>query len=433
VNRPQSAFVVLIVFFLASISFAEEEYKFEMSEIEKKPYQVGGFLEFRPNLFVLDKDASLYKLKFFNRDEGDTIEDYNGRLWIEGSYEKGIAGLFLKTNLASNYSYQGWDHEARIYEGYLSLKPSSSLTIDLGKRTFLWGKGYAWNPAAFVSRPKDPDDPELALEGYVAASADYIKSFNGPLKTLSVTPMIFPVYRDVNDTFGEINHLNFAGRVYLLFYDTDIDFLFLTGGSKTTRFGFDFSRNITTNLEIHGEFAFINNQKKKVLHSNGKVSESEFDAKSYLLGIRYLTSWDTTCILEYYHNGTGYSHSEMKDFFSLIDEGYDQFLTSGNKNLLKKAGSLSKGSYGGINPMEDYLYLRISQKEPLNILYFTPAITGIMNLNDRSLSISPELLYAGCKNWEFRLKGTALVGQRGTEFGEKQNDYRVELRVRYYF
>jgi hypothetical protein len=48
--------------------------------------------------------------------------------------------------------------------------------------------------------------------------------------------------------------------------------------------------------------------------------------------------------------------------------------------------------------MKDYLYLRISQKEPFNILYFTPAITSIVNVNDKSLSISPELLYTGITN-----------------------------------
>jgi hypothetical protein len=83
--------------------------------------------------------------------------------------------------------------------------------------------------------------------------------------------------------------------------------------------------------------------------------------------------------------------------------------------------------------MKDYLYLRISQKEPFNILYFTPAITGVMNLNDQSVSISPELLYTGITNLELRLKAIALVGQNGSDYGEKPNDYRIELRVRYYF
>jgi hypothetical protein len=94
---------------------------------------------------------------------------------------------------------------------------------------------------------------------------------------------------------------------------------------------------------------------------------------------------------------------------------------------------VTEGNYGRPNPTQDYLYLRVTQKEPFNILYFTPAITTIMNLNDKSLSISPELLYTGITNLELRLKAFGLVGRKGTDFGEKPNDYRVELRVRYYF
>jgi hypothetical protein len=429
-------FSALLVILFSPFCLAEEEYKFDISEIEKKPYHVGGYAEFRPVLFVLDRDAALYKLRFFDRDEGKTIDEYNGKLQLEGSYEKGIARLFVRTNFDLQYSYLGWDHnetKRMIYESYLSLKPSDSLGFKFGKQTLLWGKGYAFNPVAFVSRPKDPDDPELALEGVITASADYIKSFSGPLKTFSVTPVIFPVYEHINDDFGEINHLNFAGKIYFLFYDTDIDFLFLTGKSRTNRFGMDFSRNITTNFEVHGEFAFINNQTKRVIDSQGIISVSKFDAKSYLLGIRYLTASDTTFIFEYYRNGTGFTHLEMKDYFSFIDKGYDLFLVAGNDSLLKKAAGITEGNYGRPNAMKDYLYLRISQKEPFNILYFTPAITGIMNLNDQSVSISPELLYTGITNLELRLKAIALVGQNGSDYGEKPNDYRIELRVRYYF
>ena len=422
-----------LALFGGSFALADEEYKFDLSEIEKKPYHIGGYLELKPSISRLGSDASLYKLRFFNRAEGNTLEEYNGKLQLEGSLEKGIARLFVRTNSDLKYSYLGWDNEIKIYEGYLSLKPSSSLTFKLGKQTLLWGKGYAYNPIAFVSRPKDPDDPEMVLEGFITASADYIKSFDGPLKTFSVTPVIFPVYKHINDDFGKINRLNFAGKLYLLLYNTDIDLIGLTGGSKTNRLGIDFSRNITTNFEVHGEFAFINNQKTKAIDSLGKISESKFDAKSYLLGVRYLTASDTTFIFEYYRNGTGFSHLEMKDYFSFIDKGYALFLSKRNDSLLKKAANVTEGNYGRSNPMKDYLYLRISQKEPFDILYFTPAITTIMNLNDQSLSLSPELLYTGFTNWEFRLKGTALVGQRETEFGEKQNDYRIDLRVRYYF
>jgi len=435
-NRAFLFFLAWLIIFLGSFAFAEEEYKFELSEIEKKPYHLGGYVELRPVLFGLDRDASLYKLKFYNRNEGKTIEEYNGKLQLEGSLEKGIARLFVRTNFDLKYSYLGWEHndpKRMIYEGYLSLKPSPSLSFKFGKQTLLWGKGYAFNPVAFVSRPKDPDDPELALEGYITASADYIKSFQGPLKTVSITPVIFPVYKDINDDIGMVNRLNFAGKLYLLFYDTDIDLMAMTGGSRTSRVGMDFSKNITTNLEVHGEFAFINNQKSRVIDSQGNISEAKFDAKSYLLGIRYLTASDTTFIFEYYRNGTGFSHLEMKNYFTFIDKGYGLFLSKGNDSLLKKAASVTEGNYGRSNPSKDYLYFRISQKEPFNILYFTPAITGIMNLSDRSLSISPELLYTGIKNLEIRLKAIGLFGGKGADFGEKPNDYRVELRVRYYF
>lgn len=428
--------ISLLVLCKGSISLAGEEYKFDISEIEKKPYHIGGYLEFMPILFGLDRDAALYKLRFYKRDEGRTIEEYNGKLQIEGSYEKGMARLFVRTNFDLQYSYLGWEHnqtKRMLYEGYLSLKPSDSLSFKLGKQTLLWGKGYAFNPVGFISRPKDPDDPELALEGFVAVSADYIRSFDGPLKTFSATPVILPVYEHVNNDFGKINRLNFAGKLYFLLYDTDIDLIGLIGGSKSSRFGIDFSRNITSNLEIHGEFAFVNNQMKRVIDRQGNISQSKFDAKSFLLGLRYLTASDTTFILEYYRNGTGFSHLEMKDYLSFIDQGYNRFLSNGNDSLLKKALSVTEGNYGRPNPMKDYLYLRITQKEPFNILYFTPAITTVMNLNDRSLSVSPELLYTGFTNWELRLKGTALVGQQDSEFGQKQNDYRIEFRVRYYF
>ena len=423
-----------LLFIIGSTAFVSaEEYTFDMSEIEKKPYHIGGYAEFRPVLFGLNKKASLYKLKFYNRDEGSTLEEYNSTLQLEGSLEKGIAKLFVKTNTDYKKSYSGEDQKTTGYEGFLSLKPSSSLTIEMGKKTLKWGKGYAWNPVAFVDRPKDPDEPEQGMEGFFMASADYIKSFDGPLKTVSLTPVLVPVYDHINNTFGDINKLNFAGKLYFLFYDTDIDFIMLAGGSKPTRYGMDFSRNIIPNFEIHGEVAFINEYNKKIIDGNGNNFEKQHDTKSYLIGIRYLTEKDTTYIFEYYGNGTGFTSGEMRDYFSFVNKAYDSYISTGNNALLKKALNVTEGNYGRPNPTRDYIYLRVSQKEPFDILYFTPSITGIFNVNDRSFSLSPELLYTGITNLELRLKATLIAGERLSEYGEKQNDYRAEFRARYYF
>ncbi len=430
-------FPVLLLFCLfARVAQAAEEYTFSLSEIEKKPYHIGGYLEFRPVLLGLDQNAAFYKLNLFDQNVGDTITQYNERLWIDANIQKGIAGFYLQ--LSTDFQQSNvFDSTSEIkpYQSYLSLKPSSSLTVDTGKKTSKWGKGYAWNPAAFVDRPKDPDDPELALEGYVIASADYIKSFSsGPIKTFSFTPVILPAYGDVNDDFGETDHLNFAAKAYFLFYDTDIDFMFLSGGSKTPRYGFDFSRNIGTNLEVHGEFALITDFKKTLVDAEGNTSQETYDAVNYVVGMRYLSTLNTTYIFEYYYQGTGFSTEEMSGFFSFIDRGYNAFFSTGDTHALAKARVLNQqGGYGRFTPETHYLYLRVSQSEPFDILYFTPSLTWICNLSDRSFSITPELLYSPITNLELRLRTGALVGGRETEFGGKQNDYRIEFRVRYYF
>lgn len=438
IQEIRQAVIIILVSLLSSVlcvqSFAfAEEYSFDVSEIEKKAYHIGGHAEIRPVVFGLDKDASLYKLRFYNRNEGSVLQEYNAKLQLEGSLEKGIARFFVRTNTDYKNSYTGENQETTLYEGFLSLKPSSSLTLDMGKKTLRWGKGYAWNPVAFADRPKDPDEPELGIEGYIVASADYIKSFQGPLKTVSFTPVLIPVYEHVNDTFGEINNLNFAGRLYLLLYDTDIDFILFTGGSKTTRYGADFSRNITTNFEVHGEFAYIRDYMKTVLEPNGNISRPKDDVRSYLIGVRHLTAFDLTTIIEYYHNGTGYSADEMKNYYTFINRGYNTYRSTGNSTALINARNMTETSYGRFSPMEEYLSVRLSQKEPFNILYFTPALTWMMNLNDRSYSLTPELLYTGITNLELRLRTGFITGTRNTEFGEKQNDYRVEFRVGYYF
>lgn len=438
--------VLLCSGFLASFSHAAEEYKFEESEIEKKPQRFGGFVEFRPVLNILDKNSALYKVNFYNQSVGDVSDEYNFRLQLEGSYEEGIARFFLRVNQDVSHTYQGWDSPGRIYEGTLSLRPSDSYRIDMGKKVFKWGKGYAWNPVAFIDRPKDPNDPDLALEGFWTLSGDYIKSFSGPLKTLSFTPVLLPVVTDINEDFAQPSsnptgapapstpdRINFAAKLYLLLYDTDVDFLFFTGGSRTTRYGLDFSRNIGTNFEIHGELAFIEDFKKPVVSSNGTFSSQDYDATSYLLGMRYLTARDTTYILEYYHNGTGYTESELSDYFSFVDAGYNQYLATGNSSLLQRAANLAQGNYGRNTPGTNYMYLRISQKEPFDILYFTPAVTSIVNLNDGSFSFGPELLYTGITNLELRLKTFFLVGRGESDFGEKVNNYRIEFRARYFF
>ena len=412
---------------------AQEEYTFDISEVEKRPFQFGGYFEFRPVLFGLDENASFYMLRFYNQDEGKSITEYNFLALLDASYEKGIIGAKIRTNTDVKNSFSGWSHSTKVYEAFFSLKPSLFFRIDIGKKRMKWGKGYAWNPVAFIDRHKDPNDPELALEGFTLISVDYIRSFKGPLKTITVTPFLLPVVNRINSGFGELNYLNFGGKIYFLFHDTDIDFMFLAGGSVPARFGIDFSRNIISNFEIHGEFSFIPNFRKRWLDREGTLREKEYSSKSFLAGIRFLTQTNTTFFLEYYKNGEGFTSKEMEDFYVIIENACNSFLLTGNDNLLKLAAGPSGENYRKFTPMRDYMFLRISQKEPFNILYFIPSLTSIFNLNDKSFSMALELFYNPVTNLELRVKGTTIFGSRGSEFGEKQNDFRLEFRCRYYF
>ena len=429
--------ITLWVWFFPFPALSEDEYEFDLSEIEneieKKPYNLEGFFELKPVLFGLDRDSAFYKVKFYDKDEGSTLEQYNSGLRLEGSYHKGIAGLFFRADSRLWYGYEGWDGDTTLLEGYLALKPDPGFALEVGKKVLLWGKGYAFNTVNFVSRPKDPDDPTEPIEGYYLAAADWIKSFGGPLQTLAFTPVILPVTKSINDPFGEPDHINFAAKLYGLLWDTDIDLLFFTGKSRTTRYGVDFARNITSNFAVHGEFAWLPGFDKKSIDSQGNLHTEKSDLMKYLFGIRYLTTNDMTFIVEYYHNGAGLDQNDANNFYGVVDRAYDTYLATGNSAGLDRAAQLSQRSLATAKPMRDYLYFRASWNEPFDILYFTPAVFSIINLNDQSLSITPELWYNPITNLQLRLRGAFLLGGNDTEFGEKQNDYKVELRARYYF
>jgi hypothetical protein len=404
-----------------AVAARAEEFTFDAAEFSKKPFEFGGYLEFKPERSWLNRDGSFYKLN--GLDQG-TLDRTTTTLKLDGKYTQSIASLKLRADLEVRDDNLASERINRFDEAYASFKPDPGFTLDLGKIALKWGKGYAWNPVGFVERPKDPNDVELAREGYSMVTADYIRNFEGDLKTVAFTPVLLPVGSQMNQDFGDPSHVNTAAKLYLLYRDTDIDFIWLGSGSRTGRVGVDFSRNLTSALEIHGEWARIRNFELRSIDAAGDVTANIGDATSYLIGLRYLTENDTTWIIEYYRNGTGYAESQLTDFHLLVD--------SGNPMLLNKARQISP-SYGRANAGERYLYVKASQKEPFNIVYFTPSLTLIANLDDRSWSLTPELLYTGITNLDLRLRATWLSGKDYSEFGEKQNVRRLELMARYYF
>ncbi len=92
----------------------DPEYSFDLSEIEKKPYHLGGFVEFEPILFGLDQDAALYKLRFPDGDER-LLGQGNLGLRLDGSVEKGILSAFARAEGAAALRAEGTGARASIF------------------------------------------------------------------------------------------------------------------------------------------------------------------------------------------------------------------------------------------------------------------------------------------------------------------------------
>ena len=411
------------------------QYDFDIPEAEKKPYELGGRAELRYVRHWLNDQSARYRLNYYNDDPGPAIEEWRPQVELRGGYRREKVQLRFLSHHEYDETYEGGEWINRIYEAYASIKPSLSLTIELGKKSFQWGKGYAWNPAGFINRPKDPDDPELNLEGFTAVGFDYIKSFsNSSLSNLALTALALPVLDGwENTSLGESGDIDYAMKLYLLWHDTDLDFIYFGGPNQPDSFGFDFSKNLAENFEVHGEAGYKLDVSRTVLESNGQATKSRRNQLSYMLGIRYLNALETTFIAEYYHNGAGYDSGELDDFFAYQDRAYQQWLATGNEAYMDRANMVTRPYYRQRNFGEDYFYLKITQKEPFDILYFSPWLTVIVNLQDLSYNLQPGMTYTPITNFEFNFRVGIPIGPSGTEFGEKQDVARPEAWVRYYF
>jgi len=88
------------------MALAGEEYSFDLSEIEEKPLHIGGYVEFRPVLFGLDKDSASHKLKLYDRDKKNIRDEYNFTALLDGSYKKGTTEFraIVNTDLRNSWA-----------------------------------------------------------------------------------------------------------------------------------------------------------------------------------------------------------------------------------------------------------------------------------------------------------------------------------------
>lgn len=407
------------------------DYSFDLSEIETQPYEINGFIEGKLEHHFLRSDAALYPLSYGTGGLRTHLTRGTGSAELNGKYKRGAMTTYGRASVNAFSDALRTETVGTVMEAGLRISPSEGLTFDLGKQVQRWGKGYAWNPVAFFERPKDPNDPSASREGFVMARADWVRSLGGPSVTaVGVEPVLLPVSADFNSDFGAARELNPGARLYLLVADTDVDLLWAAKGSKPERLGVDFSRNLGSQLEIHGEWARALNMTRHFLRADGQVGAVQANVDSWLLGARYITMSEVTWIAEYYRNGGGYDDQQLGAYYALLQAAYSPGAVPAQRAL---ASSLAQAGYGRSNPGRDYAYLRVSAKDAFGWLYLNPALTTIVNLQDKSWQLTPELTYTGWQNVELRGRVVWLHGHALSEFGAKAARQRVELSLKLYF
>lgn len=416
---------------VASLSASAEELKFDANEFEKKTFEFSGYFEQKEDVFKLRGDSPAFKLAYPGEAERPSLSRNTSTLEVSGKLNLGLIVGDVRGQSVYTGDSLGQSISANtLMEGGLRWSANPGLTFDAGKRVQRWGKGYSWNPVGFVERPKDPADPQASRQGFVMASGEWTKSFSGPVSSISFTGLVVPTNDGINPDFGKKEDLNPAAKLYLLALDTDIDLMWLGKGARPQSFGFDFARNLSTALEVHGEWARTVDAPRFTITDSGATSNQSVNFSSYLLGLRYLTQGEVTWIGEYYRNGAGYGAEELSNYYQFLG---DALTASATPALINKALTAAQSGYGKPNPGRDYLYLKASVNEPFDWVYGAASLTSIVNLNDHSFQITPEISYTGFSNLELRARLIVLGGQPHTEFGEKIASSRVEVYVRYFF
>ncbi|MBU4485926.1 MAG: hypothetical protein KKD38_03280 [Candidatus Delongbacteria bacterium] len=405
------------------ISFAGE-YSFDISEVENsvEKIQFSGNIDLKYSLLKIRDTSPFYKLQYQDDDLSDFFSTYTGSFYFNGDYQTKDIGVFFKT-LTEYYDDSNYNFDFTELYGTMNFSLNSSLIA--GKKAYNWGKGYAFNPAGFVNPVKDPENPELSQAGTFSVNYQFNKSLSSSaLTNLTFDLTVFPGVKKINERTSELKDTDLAGKLYFLIYDTDVEVMAYYSEVNSKKIGADFAKNISTNLEIHGEFAYLKDQERFNIQNSGLATESS-DAVSYLAGIRWLSSQNVTTILEYYHNQSAMNCSEFSDYYDYTFSA-DSATTAVITGINKKFFSVS-------NLMRDYVYLKLSYPEPFGWLYFTPSVYSIYNINDESLVIGMPLSYKPITNSEILLTPIIFSGKKISEYGSKAYQSKIELKLSLYF
>jgi hypothetical protein len=359
-------------------------------------------------------------------------------------------------------------------ELYLSVTVKPWLNVALGKKRITWSSGFAFNPMDLINPRKDPTDPnfqragnwlarveapfeKFTLSGLVAPQALYTE------QGIPYAMLVYPRYppADGTDTRDNSSHYLLAARLYLLFYDADVNLVYYFSNHyqdqlpNKSRVGISFSRYFFTDYEVHLEALLSRGSARGfpnhdcatggatcnpcAAFESAKIDSGTFYPR-IIVGTRRQFSDESSLSIEYYYQGDGYSGPEFKDAVRLLARA---------KAAVGLAPAVQSSSGGALpqrfsfDPLRRH-YLIASYSKPKIFDDWTVSAVLIAGLRDLSGLISPSVSWS-TKEWltlglygYIPIRGLgvgeAKVGGRSwSEYSISPFDFRVLFEARAYY
>lgn len=205
------------------------------------------------------------------------------------------------------------DDSMRFDELYLSWTKNEWI-VSLGKTRNSWGPALAFNPLNVVVPPRDPLNPDQASEGHPMLFVNY----EGPFSADFIVSQDFD--REWN---GEYNR--WGARLSFLVSNVDFGFYFYDGEADkddvkyNQMVGFSFSSNFIESATIYIESARFLENRRNYYNELGATFQEDENATETVVGSSIAIDGTTLIILEAFHNSTGYTKDQRKNYYQAVD------------------------------------------------------------------------------------------------------------------
>jgi hypothetical protein len=391
---------------------------------ERDGLSINGFLQGAYQGYYVSPSTPQYLLDLYQYAPSHYANALEFLLAADAEY----SNPYLAFSLKSTVDTAGDSVSLTIDELRGTVNVSNNISLGVGRIIYGWGKGYAFSAVGFVNPEKDPRTPEKRAQGIVSLDAEFLVSLPSDFfQTASASLLVIPGPIAGDNSF-DIEDTDMALKLTFLIGGVDADVMGLYSSAGQHKVGADVSFNLLENLEFHGEAAYCL-QTPKTAFDGPLPATLQEDSERALVGMRFLSPWNTTAVVEYFYNGAGYSTSEYGAFLAYNEN----ILRSGNQQLIGTARRQSMPLLEKPAVMRDYINVKITQPEPFDLLYFTPSLSVLWNLDDLSLSCSASFSYAPFDNFEAVLTSRIQYGAAGSEMGSKPNPFQAELDLYFHY